>query len=220
MAKGISVAVSVVLLFALVGCGEEGNPAAPRSPQTQPSPPPTPTDFSISLPATATLNQSRVTLECTVTSNGGATVVDLRCANPPDGVPCELNPSQVSVPAGGSVTANLRFDMAFLAPPDTYTVEVSGVETGGTTRSAEVDLTVTDACSGFMEQPSYTGNGCRTLGICLGFGNGYVYLAQGERYISGWSSFSCGTYTVAVGHGSQTDYQHPQGTDYMKLVPR
>ena len=164
-----------------------------------------------------TLDQSNITTTCTVTSILFSNLVDLTCLNQPSGVLCAFNPSQVTVPAGESVTANLTIDLAFLARPGTYTFQVAGTDADGLTELADLQLTITERCAGFAEQPSYTGNACGTgQGICWGFRDGYRVFTPGEGFGAPGFDFACGDSTVQVARGSAADYQHVLGTILLK----
>jgi hypothetical protein len=169
-----------------------------------------------------TLDTAPAASTLTLTSAGEATVVSMSCADPPAGVECEFAPSQVSVPAGGASTTELRFGMAFGAIPGTHVIEVVGVGTGGVRETARVELTVTETCSGFTEQASYTGVCDPQAGIvCYTIGGSSLLfvLPAGEQPVPGpWNPYACGSYRVGVMPTNAAEYHHPLGTNFMKRI--
>ena len=186
---------------------------------TPPSPAP---DFTVSCPSQVTIDLTAPTATCTVASrNGFNSPVTLACSGLPAGVPCAFQPSTLTLAADVSLTSNLELGVAFTARPGSSTLQALGTA-AGMTKTANIALTISAACAGFREQPSYTGSCAnRPAGtICWGFGDGYVWLANDSFGASGFNVSPCDGKTVQVARGLRADYHHVLSTLFVKEVAR
>jgi hypothetical protein len=107
-------------------------------------------DFSIACsPSSLSIAQGASgTSTCTVTSTGGfSSAVSLSCSGQPAGVSCSYSPSSVTPPANGSVNSTLTVSVASSTATGSSTFQAQGTS-GATTRSANINLTVTGTGGG------------------------------------------------------------------------
>ena len=157
-------------------------------------------DFELSCsPSTLTLDQSPIATTCTAASGGFSNIVSLRCRNLPAGVPCGFEPDQISVPAGGTATSEMMIDVALEARLRSFTFRAEATGADGLLNSADIQLTVSPMCAGFVEEESYAGGACGTgQGICWGFRDGYTVFTPGEFFGTSGFEFQCGDSTRLV----------------------
>ena len=115
--------------FTLPGCGSGGGGGATD-------------DFSISAsPTTVKIPRgtSGKTFVSTAVTSGSAESIDLTAT----GVPSNVKATFIPTPITAGTTSKLKFAVGSSAKTGTYTITVTGVETGGSTHSTTVSLKVT-----------------------------------------------------------------------------
>lgn len=208
--------------LSLLACGGHSGPSAPSAPTPAPTPTPAPPGFDLTCqPSQLVVETDPTTTTCAVSSvSGFSGEIALRCSGQPSGVPCELDPPSLSLPAETTLTTNLIVGVSLTAPAGQFSFQVVATA-GNLTQTTSLGLTVGPTCSGFKEQPSYAGN-CRNRPpgtICWGFPDGYVWLAN-DGYGSRGYEYACGGQTVSVARGGRADYHHVLWTEYVKEGPR
>jgi hypothetical protein len=107
-------------------------------------------DFSVSCsPSNVSVAQGgSSSTTCTVSSiNGFNSAVALACGPMPAGVTCTPNPTSVTPPANGSANSTVTFTATSTATTGTSARQVNGTN-GGNTRTANINLTVTQVGGG------------------------------------------------------------------------
>jgi hypothetical protein len=206
------------LPWMLLGIGGAGAAGAALALRDRENP-----DFQLSCsPSQLNIDLANVYSTCTITSKGSFSgMVGLSCSDTSP-VPCQFESTTVAVSENTSVERLLLLPVTFTAPEGMYHVEVIGTG-GGLTRTATLQVGVSSTCSGFVEQPSYTGDcGNRPEGsICWGFSDGYTWLAQNDGFgAPGYSLGPCEGKTISVAVGFFYEYHHVLGTLLVKRLPR